>query len=46
VIAASLLVSALAFLADGLFALLQRLATPRALRGKGVTEKGSALVST
>jgi len=46
VIAASLLVSALAFLADGLFALLQRLATPRALRGRRVTEKGSALAST
>jgi osmoprotectant transport system permease protein len=46
VIAASLLVSALAFLADGVFALLQRLATPRALRGRQVTEKGSALVST
>jgi osmoprotectant transport system permease protein len=46
VIAASLLVSALAFLADGVFALLQRLATPRALRGREVTEKGSALVST
>jgi osmoprotectant transport system permease protein len=46
VIAASLLVSALAFLADGVFALLQRLATPRALRGRQATEKGSALVST
>ena len=48
VIAASILVSALAFLADGVFALLQRYATPRALRGRQaeVTEKGSALVST
>jgi osmoprotectant transport system permease protein len=46
VIAGSLLVSALAFLADGLFALLQRLATPRALRGREVTERGSALAST
>jgi len=46
VIAASLLISALAFLADGFFALLQRYATPRALRGRKVTEKGSALVST
>jgi ABC-type proline/glycine betaine transport system permease subunit len=46
VIAASILVSALAFLADGVFALLQRLATPRALRGRRVAEKGSALAST
>ena len=43
VIAASLLVSALAFLADGVFALLQRLATPRALR-RQIVEKGSAIV--
>jgi osmoprotectant transport system permease protein len=48
VIAASLLISALAFLADGVFALLQRWATPRALRGRrsAATEKGSALAST
>jgi osmoprotectant transport system permease protein len=48
VIAASLLISALAFLADGVFALLQRWATPRALRGRraAAAEKGSALVST
>jgi osmoprotectant transport system permease protein len=48
VIAASLLISALAFLADGAFALLQRWATPRALRGRraAAAEKGSALVST
>jgi osmoprotectant transport system permease protein len=48
VIAASLLISALAFLADGAFALLQRWATPRALRGRQspAVEKGSALVST
>jgi hypothetical protein len=36
----------LAFLADGVFALLQRFATPRALRGRRVVEKGSALAST
>jgi osmoprotectant transport system permease protein len=46
VIAASLLISALAFLADGFFALLQRWATPKALRGRRVAEKGSALAST
>jgi osmoprotectant transport system permease protein len=46
VIAASILVSALAFLADGVFALLQRFATPRALRGRRIAEKGSALAST
>ena len=47
VIAASLLISALAFLADGAFALLQRWATPRALRGRQTAaEKGSALAST
>ena len=48
VIAASLLISALAFLADGVFALLQRWATPRALRGRrsAAAEKGSALAST
>jgi osmoprotectant transport system permease protein len=48
VIAASLLISALAFLADGVFALLQRWATPRALRGRqpAAAEKGTALVST
>jgi osmoprotectant transport system permease protein len=48
VIAASILVAALAFLVDGLFVLLQRYATPRALRGRkaDVAEKGSAVVST
>jgi osmoprotectant transport system permease protein len=46
VIAASILISALAFLADGVFALLQRWATPRALRGRTGQEKGSALAST
>jgi osmoprotectant transport system permease protein len=48
VIAASLLVSALAFAADGVFALLQRWATPRALRGRQaeMVEKGSAVVTT
>ena len=48
VIAASILIAALAFIVDGAFALLQRYATPRALRGrqKEFVEKGSALVST
>jgi osmoprotectant transport system permease protein len=46
VIAASILVSALAFLADGVFALLQRFATPRALRGRQIVEKGSAITTT
>jgi osmoprotectant transport system permease protein len=46
VIAASILISVLAFLADGVFALLQRWATPRALRGRTGQEKGSALAST
>jgi osmoprotectant transport system permease protein len=48
VIAASILIAALAFLVDGAFALLQRYATPRALRGRQreLTEKGSALAST
>jgi len=46
VIAASILISVLAFLADGVFALLQRWATPRALRGRTGEEKGSALAST
>jgi osmoprotectant transport system permease protein len=46
VIAASILVSALAFMADGFFALLQHYATPRALRGRQNVEKGSALTST
>jgi osmoprotectant transport system permease protein len=46
VIAASILVSVLAFMADGVFALLQRWATPRALRGRTGQEKGSALAST
>jgi osmoprotectant transport system permease protein len=48
VIAASILVAALAFAADGVFALLQRWATPRALRGRHgeIVEKGSAVVTT
>jgi osmoprotectant transport system permease protein len=46
VIAASILVSALAFMADGLFALLQHYATPRALRGRQSAKRGSALAST
>jgi osmoprotectant transport system permease protein len=46
VIAASLLVSALAFMVDGLFALLQRLATPRALRGRQSAKKGYELTGT
>jgi osmoprotectant transport system permease protein len=46
VIAASILVSALAFMADGVFALLQRLVTPRGLRGSRVAEKGVALANT
>jgi osmoprotectant transport system permease protein len=46
VIGASILVAALAFAADGVFALLQRYATPRALRGRQAAEKGSALAST
>jgi osmoprotectant transport system permease protein len=48
VIAASILVAALAFAADGVFALLQRWATPRALRGRHaeMVEKGSAVVTT
>jgi osmoprotectant transport system permease protein len=46
VIAASILISVLAFMADGVFALLQRWATPRALRGRTGEEKGSALAST
>jgi osmoprotectant transport system permease protein len=46
VIAASILISVLAFMADGVFALLQHFATPRALRGRQVVEKGSALTTT
>jgi osmoprotectant transport system permease protein len=47
VVTAALLVSALAFAADGLFALLQHYVTPRALRGKGGIEaKGSVLEAT
>jgi osmoprotectant transport system permease protein len=47
VVAASLLISVLAFAVDGLFALLQRYVTPRALRGRGGIEaKGSALEAT
>ena len=47
VVTAALLVAVLAFAADGLFALLQRMATPRALRGRGGIEaKGSALEAT
>jgi osmoprotectant transport system permease protein len=44
VVTASLLIAALAFATDGLFALLQRRATPRALRGEAPIEaKGAAL---
>jgi osmoprotectant transport system permease protein len=47
VVTASLLISILAFAVDGLFALLQRYVTPRALRGRGGIEaKGSALEAT
>ena len=47
VVTASLLIAALAFAADGLFALLQRYVTPRALRGRGGIEaKGSVLEAT
>ncbi|MEA2427439.1 MAG: osmoprotectant transport system permease protein [Thermoleophilaceae bacterium] len=48
VVAASILIAVLAFAADGLFALLQRYATPRALRsgGGGIEAKGSALEAT
>jgi osmoprotectant transport system permease protein len=47
VVTASLLIAALAFAADGLFALLQRYATPRVLRGRGGIEaKGSVLEAT
>ena len=47
VVTASLLIAALAFAADGLFALLQRYATPRSVRGRGGIEaKGSALEAT
>ncbi len=47
VVAASLLISVLAFAVDGLFALLQRYVTPRSLRGRGGIEaKGSALEAT
>lgn len=44
VVAASLLIALLAFAVDGLFALLQRYATPRSLRGRQKYEvKGTAL---
>jgi osmoprotectant transport system permease protein len=47
VVTASLLIAALAFAADGVFALLQRYATPRSVRGRGGIEaKGSALEAT
>jgi osmoprotectant transport system permease protein len=47
VVTASLLIAVLAFAADGLFALLQRLATPQARRGRSRIEaKGSALEAT
>jgi osmoprotectant transport system permease protein len=48
VVAASILIAVLAFAADGIFALLQRYATPRALRGGGggIEAKGSALEAT
>jgi osmoprotectant transport system permease protein len=47
VVTASLLIAVLAFAADGAFALAQRLATPRSLRGRGGIEaKGSALEAT
>ena len=47
VVTASLLIAVLAFAADGLFALLQRYVTPRALRGRGGIEaKGSVLEAT
>jgi osmoprotectant transport system permease protein len=47
VVTAALLVSALAFAVDGLFALLQHYVTPRALRGRGGIEaKGSVLEAT
>ena len=47
VVTASLLIAALAFAVDGLFALLQRYATPRAVRGRGGIEaKGSVLEAT
>jgi osmoprotectant transport system permease protein len=43
VVTASLLIAILAFGVDGLFALLQRLATPRALRRGPATVKGAKL---
>ena len=47
VVTAALLIAALAFAVDGLFALLQRYATPRSLRGRGGIEaKGSVLEAT
>jgi osmoprotectant transport system permease protein len=47
VVAASLLIAVLAFAVDGLFALLQRLATPRPLRGRqGDKAKGRPLEAT
>lgn len=47
VVTAALLVSILAFAVDGLFALLQRYVTPRALRRRrGIEAKGSVLEAT
>src|SRR3954470_7317499 len=47
VVTAALLVSALAFAVDGLFALLQHYVTPRALRGRGEIEaEGTVLEAT
>jgi osmoprotectant transport system permease protein len=48
VVTASLLIAALAFAVDGLFALLQHYATPRALRGRGseIEAKGAVLEAT
>jgi osmoprotectant transport system permease protein len=47
VVTAALLIAALAFAVDGLFALLQRYATPRSLRGRGEIEaKGTVLEAT
>src|SRR3954470_7327909 len=47
VVAASLLIAALAFAVDGLFALLQHYATPRSLRGaRKIEAKGAVLEAT
>jgi osmoprotectant transport system permease protein len=47
VVAAAILIALLAFAADGLFALLQRIFTPRALRGqRGLEAKGTAVEAT